>query len=97
MRPTVQLQKLITKHMAVPGHVKPECTKTNFVLSGLRAATSANTNGRQEILSDISDVLNCDPTELDFLFSELVSAFPSPQKPDFSVPDFRTRLLAAAE
>lgn len=97
MRPTELLQTLITSHMTVPGHVELECPKSNFVMSGLRAAGSANSLSRNKILSDISDVLNCNAKELEFLFDEFAMPIQSSPNYEVMVPDFQTRLMAIAE
>ncbi len=97
MRPTQKLGDLIATHMFVPGHVKPARAETNFVMSGLRAATSASLINRRKILSDVSDVLNCRPEELDFMFSDFAMPITSPANYEVMVPDFQSVLLAAAE
>ena len=97
MRPTQQLNELIATHMVVPGHVKMDEPESNFVMSGLRAAGSANHINRRKILSDVSDVLNCKVEELEFLFTEFEMPIPSAANYEVMVPDFQTRLLAVAE
>ncbi len=97
MRPTLKLNELISTHMSVPGHVDRAEPESNFVMSGLRAAGSANHINRRKILSDVSDVLNCKVEDLDFLFTEFEMPIGSAANYEVMVPDFQTRLLAVAE
>ncbi len=97
MRPTLELGELIATHMSVPGNISSERPKADFVMSGLRAATSANFMNRRKILSDVSDVLDCCVEELEFLFSEFSMQTASTAKYDVMVPDFRSALLVSAE
>jgi len=92
-----KLFELITKHMSRPGHVSEMAAEADFVMSGLRAAGSANMIARRKILSDVSDVLQCKSEDLEFLFTEF--AMPSSTVPNYEVmvPDFQSQLLAAAE
>ena len=91
------LFELIVTHMSRPGHVLEAPAEADFVMSGLRAATSANLITRRKILSDISDVLDCKSEELEFLFSEFATPKNSIPNYEVMVPDFQTQLLAAAE
>ncbi|MFB9373577.1 hypothetical protein ACFFUB_06360 [Algimonas porphyrae] len=66
---------------------------TLFVASGLRAARGAPTIHRRLILTDLAQVLGCNPGELDFLFMEPTIA--ANDSDPVGMPDFRASLLAA--
>ena len=97
MNLTKKLAQLVATHMSRPGHVSEAPIVADFVMSGLRAANSANMITRRKILSDVSDVLNCKCEDLEFLFTDF--AVPTSKAPNYElmVPDFQTQLLAAAE
>lgn len=92
-----KLSELVKSYMSQPGHVPDVPQEADFVMSGLRAAGSANMHARKDILSDVSDVLNCKAEDLEFLFSEFDVLPNAAAYCDVMVPDYRTRLLAAAE
>ena len=92
-----KLFELIATYMSRPGHVSEVPAEADFVMSGLRAAGSANLITRRKILSDISDVLDCKSEELEFLFTEFTTPKPSVSSYEVMVPDFQTQLVAAAE
>jgi len=91
------LFELIATHMSRPGHVLEAPAEADFVMSGLRAATAANLITRRKILSDVSEVLDCNLEELEFLFSEFATAKKPVSTYEVMVPDFQTQLRAAAE
>lgn len=97
MNLTQKLFELISTHMSRPGHVSKAPYEADFVMSGLRAAGSANMITRRKILSDISDVLDCKSEELEFLFTEFSMPVSSAHNYEIMVPDFQTQLLAVAE
>lgn len=92
-----RLFELINKHMSRPGHISESPTEADFVMSGLRAASSANLIMRRKILSDISDILDCSAEDLEFLFTDFSA--PASKAPNYEVmvPDFQNALLAIAE
>jgi hypothetical protein len=92
-----KLLELIATHMSRPGHVSKSPDEADFVMSGLRAATSANMIMRRKILSDVSDVLDCKSEDLEFLFTDFGKPVASVPNYEVMVPDFQTQLLAAAE
>lgn len=94
---TDKLSELITKYMSRPGHVSDVPAAADFVTSGLRAAMSANMIGRNKILSDVSDVLDCRSEDLEFLFSDFTKPGTQTSNYEIMVPDFQTRLLSVAE
>jgi len=97
MNLTQKLSKLISTHMSRPGHVSEAVSEADFVMSGLRAAGSANMITRRKILADISDVLNCKSEDLEFLFAEFSMPNLATQNYEVMVPDFQSQLLAVAE
>ncbi len=97
MKLSQRLFELIATYMSRPGHIYEARYESDFVMSGLRAANSANMIVRQKILSDVSDVLNCDPRDLEFLFGEYAKSNLSPASYEVMVPDFQSQLMAAAE
>lgn len=83
--------------MSVPGHLPEPNVKSEFVISGLRAAAFVNSIARNKIISDVSNILNCCSEELEFLFTGLeTSGSPKPNY-DVMVPNFQSELLAIAE
>jgi len=97
MRPTENLGTLIAAHMAAPGDVAEQKPEADFVVSSLRAAIFSNLITRRKILSDAADVLGCQAKDLEFLFVDLHKAPRSTQSQDVIFPDFREKLMAAAE
>jgi len=97
MRPTQTLSELIATYMSVPGHVAVSEPESDFVISGLRAATSANAIARRKILSDVAELLSCKSEDLDFLFTNFERSASSSASYEVMVPDFQTELLAIAE
>ena len=97
MRPTEHLGKLIAAHMLAPGDLAEQEPESDFVLSSLRAAIFSNLITRRKILSDVADVLGCQAEDLEFLFVDLNKPIQPIQKQDVMVPDFRAKLMAAAE
>lgn len=97
MNLTQKLAELISTHMSRPGHVAEVPLEADFVMSGLRAAGSANLITRRKILTDISHLLDCNAEELEFLFTEFSKPMTSVPSYEVMVPDFQTQLLAAAE
>ncbi len=97
MNLTRKLAQLVATHMSRPGHVSEAPIVADFVMSGLRAANSANMITRRKILSDVSDVLDCNAEDLEFLFTDFTA--PTTKAPNYEimVPDFQSQLLAAAE
>jgi len=89
--------ELIAKHMSRPGHISDLPPEADFVMSGLRAASSANMITRRKILSDVSDVLACKSEDLEFLFTEFSTPMTKTANYEIMVPDFQSRLLAIAE
>lgn len=94
---TQRFSQLIKKHMSRPGHISDSKPEAEFVMSGLRAANSANPISRHKILSDVSDMLNCKSEDLEFLFTEFQMPIHSAPNYEVMVPDFQTQLLASAE
>lgn len=92
-----KLSELISAHMSRPGHVSEVPAEADFVMSGLRAANSANMITRRKILSDVSDILDCKSEDLEFLFADFAATTSSVSSYEVMVPDFQTKLLAAAE
>lgn len=92
-----KLLELIAAHMSRPGHVSQSPDEADFVMSGLRAANSANMITRRKILTDVSDVLDCNSEDLEFLFTEFAMPISSGPNYEVMVPDFQTQLLTAAE
>ncbi len=92
-----KLSELIAAHMSRPGNISEGPHEADFVMSGLRAAGSANMITRRKILSDISDVLHCKSEELEFLFTEFSMPVTTAQNYEVMVPDFQSQLLAIAE
>lgn len=92
-----KLFELINTYMSRPGHVSELPSEADFVMSGLRAAMSANMITRRKILSDVSDVLDCQSEDLEFLFTEF--SMPVSMAPNYEimVPDFQSQLLTIAE
>lgn len=97
MRPIQKLNELIASYMSVPGHVQESGPETDFVISGLRAASSANLIMRKKILSDVSEVLSCKSEDLEFLFTDFGTPSSSVVSYEVMVPDFQSRLFAIAE
>jgi len=88
---------MIATYMSAPGHVLELDSDSEFVISGLRAASAANPITRSKILSDVSEVLSCKSEDLEFLFTDYkISATPSASY-EVMVPDFQSQLLAVAE
>ena len=92
---TKSLGELIAEHMTVPGDVPEPQAESDFIISGLRAASSANSITRRKILSDIADIMACKSQDLEFLFNE--NPVSATQKYEVMVPDFQTELFAIAE
>ena len=92
-----RLFELIAKHMSRPGHISDAPPEADFVMSGLRAAGSANLITRRKILSDVSDVLDCKSEDLEFLFTEFLMPMTATANYEIMVPDFQSQLLAVAE
>jgi hypothetical protein len=84
MRPTLALGRLIADYMTRPGSVLAPSTKASFVTSGLRTAQTVHPQTREDILSDVADVLACDVKDLAFLFSDI-----DDENEDFVVPNYR--------
>jgi hypothetical protein len=85
-----RLFELIAKHMSRPGHISDAPPEADFVMSGLRAAGSANLITRRKILSDVSE-------DLEFLFTEFSTPMTATANYEIMVPDFQSQLLAVAE
>ena len=85
-------------------HVQSRSDFTDFVYSGLRAASSCRRLTRSAILADVAAVLACRPDELNFLFSDGSEVFPvessvavnAPTSDDLRVPEFRDMLMGLA-
>ena len=92
-----KLSELISTYMSRPGHISEAKFETDFVMSGLRAANSANLITRRKILSDVSDVLNCEPEDLEFLYTDFATPNSYNANYEVMVPDFQSELLAIAE
>ena len=71
--------------------------ESDFIISSLRAAVSANPIARRNILSEIAQMLGCSGQDLEFLFPDMKNLATSTQKYEVMVPDFQTKLLALAE
>lgn len=61
-----------------------------FIASGLRAARGTSAAHRRTILTDLANVLQCGPDELDFLFLNPVMA--ANDSDPVTMPDFRASL-----
>lgn len=94
---TEKLSSLVSTYMSRPGHIAETPSESDFIMSGLRAANSANMITRNKILSDVSDVLNCSSEDLEFLFADFSIPLTSAKHADVMVPDFREELLSVAE
>lgn len=57
----------LAKRKPVPMRPEPAADVV-FVVGGLKAAFHSQKTVRNNVMSDVSKVLNCDPGELDFLF-----------------------------
>ena len=90
------LSELVATHMSRSGHISKAPSESDFVMSGLRAATFANMITRRKILSDVSDVLDCKSEDLEFLFSDFAMSISTASNNEISLPDFQTQLLAVA-
>ena len=97
MNLSTKLAELIANYMSRPGHVTETPHEAEFVMSGLRAASSANMIMRRNILSDVSDVLNCEAEDLEFLFTEFAMPNGGSANYEVMVPDFQSQLLAIGE
>lgn len=97
MRPTQKLGDLIAVHMSKSGDLPEQQPETDFILSGIRAAISANLVTRRRILSDVADVLGCKAQDLEFLFVDFGKSAQPNASYEVMVPDFQSELLAAAE
>lgn len=97
MKLSKMLSELIATHMSRPGHVAKSPSESDFIMSGLRAAGSANMITRRKILSDVSDVLDCKSEDLEFLFTEFSMPVSKASNYEVMLPDFQTQLLAIAE
>lgn len=91
------LREMIADYMSVPGHVPEPKAESDFVISGLRAAMSANAVTRRKIISDVSGILQCNSEDLEFLFAEFGTPAPSASNYEVMLPDFQTALYAFAE
>jgi len=96
-RLTQKFGEMIATYMSIPGHVSETEPETDFVISGLRAAISANPVARRKILSDVSEILACECEDLEFLFTKFDVAIPASTSYEVMVPDFQSQLLAIAE
>jgi len=94
---TEKLSNLIASYMSRPGHIGETPSESDFIMSGLRAANSANIIARRKILSDVSDVLNCNIEDLEFLFVDFSAQGDAVKHYDVMVPDYRTELFSVAE
>ena len=92
-----KLSELVSTYMSLPDHISEPRFETEFVMSGLRAANSANLITRRKILSDVSDVLNCEPEDLEFLYTDFATSNSYNANYEVMVPDFQSELLAIAE
>lgn len=97
MNLTQKLAELIATHMSRPGHVSEAPNTADFVMSGLRAATSASLITRNKILTDVSDVLGCKSEDLEFLFTEFAMPISKTSNYEVMLPDFQSQLRALAE
>ena len=91
------LSEMVADYMALPGNVPEPRPESEFVVSGLRAAMSANTVIRRKIISEVSNILHCKSEDLEFLFTEFGTTTPSTSKYEVMVPDFQTELYDIAE
>ena len=71
--------------------------RADFIMSACRAANLADPFARRKILSEIADVMNCDVSELEFLFTHQDRTIAHSKARSLEVPDFRQELLLAAE
>jgi hypothetical protein len=94
---TEKLSTLISTYMSRPGHVVETKSESDFIMSGLRAANGASTIARWKILSDVSDVLDCKPEDLEFMFSDFSTPVAAAVSQEIIVPDFRAELYSVAE
>ena len=103
MRPTYKrpsdgrLKDMISTHMTTTGFVAKANPRADFIMSACRAANTADPFARRKILSEIADVMNCDVSELEFLFTHQDRTIARSKAQSLEVPDFRQELLLAAE
>lgn len=97
MNLTEKLSALISTYMSRPGHIAETQSESEFIMSALRAGISANMITRRKILSDISDILNCNSEDLEFLFIDFSVPISSTKHHDILVPDYREAALSVAE
>ena len=103
MRPTYKrpsegrLKDMISTHMTTTGFVAKANPRADFIMSACRAANLADPFARRKILSEIADVMNCDVSELEFLFTHQDRTIARSKAQSLEVPDFRQELLLAAE
>lgn len=95
--PEVKLDEMIARHMARPGCVTQHNAESEFIMSGLRAAMSANSASRGEILKQVSSVISCKADDLEFLLSDFEDSAPKTPTYDVMIPDFQSVLLDVAE
>lgn len=94
---TEKLSSLISTYMSRPGHIAETQTESEFIMSALRAGISANMITRRKILSDVSNILNCNSEDLEFLFIDFSVPVSSKKHYDILVPDYRSSALYVAE
>ena len=97
MRPTKTIGDLIAEHMLIPGDVPEKKPESEYIVSGLRAATFVNLIARRKILTDVAEVLGCRSEDLEFLFADAKKSSQKMSPKDFSLPDYRDELFAVAE
>ena len=103
MRPTYKrpsdgrLKDMISTHMTTTGFVAKANPRADFIMSACRAANTADPFARRKILSEMADVMNCDVSELEFLFTHQDRTIARSKAQSLEVPDFRQELLLAAE
>lgn len=71
-------------------HPAPHCNSTQFISGALKAFSNAPSRVRQVIQSDIATTLNCQATELAFLWAHPVRGA---ETLDCEIPDFRDSFL----
>ena len=94
---TEKLSALVERYMSRPGHIAETQFESDFIMSGLRAAVGANIITRRKILSDVSDILNCNLEDLEFLFLDFSVPVGSAKNYEIMVPDYRTEIFSIAE
>ncbi len=94
---TEKLSVLISTYMLRPGHIAETQSDFEPIMSALREGMSANMIVRRKILSDVSNMLNCSPEELEFLYVDFSAPVSSKKYQDILVPDYRSSALSIAE